>query len=134
MLPLPKKSLPGRQVLYFENIFLLWLRLSILISKALPKEMAAGRDLSWHSSHTWLTGFLKAPGEGAEKGQQGREETHKKGRGARELWEGQGLFSQPQILKLGWKEPINPNCLSCPYHVCAFLLSGLSPSVSRKRA
>lgn len=49
-----------------------------MISKALLKEMAAGRDLSWHSSHTWLTGFLKAPGEGAEKGQQGREETHKK--------------------------------------------------------
>lgn len=36
------KSLPGRQVLYFENIFLLWLKLSILISKALLKEMAAG--------------------------------------------------------------------------------------------
>lgn len=64
------KSLPGRQVLYFENIFLLWLKLSILISKALLKEMAAGEG-SDLANFTGLGSEASSgsKGEGAEKGQ-----------------------------------------------------------------
>lgn len=57
-------------------LLLLWLKLPILISKALLKEMAAraGSDLAH------FTG-LGSEREGAEKGQQGREEKQKGKRG-----------------------------------------------------
>lgn len=55
---------PWETSLYFENIFLLWLKLSILISKALQKDMATGEGSDLAPS----TG-LGPEGEGAEKGQ-----------------------------------------------------------------
>lgn len=80
--------------MYFENIFLLWPQLSILISKALLKEMAAreGANLA-HGTGLGSEASSGSEWEGAEKGQQGREENKERKR-AEELWEGQKLFSQ----------------------------------------
>lgn len=78
--------------MYFENISLLWPQLSILISKALLKEMAA-REGANLAQGTGLGSEASSGSEreGAEKGQQGREENKERKR-AEGLWEGQKLF------------------------------------------
>lgn len=76
----PMKSLPGRQVLYFKNIFLLWLKLSILISKALLKEMASGEesDLAHFTGLGWAQRLAPAlRGREQRKHSRGGEENKK---------------------------------------------------------
>lgn len=91
--------------MYFKNIFLLWLKLSILISKALLKEMASGEesDLAHFTGLGWAQRLAPAPrGREQRKHSRGGEE-NKKRRGAEELREGQKLF-----LHQAGRRPINP--------------------------
>lgn len=68
--------------MYFENIFLLWPQLSVLISKALLKEMAAREGAN----------LAQGTGLGSEASSgSGRREQGKDSRGGRKTKRGRGL-------------------------------------------
>ena len=75
------KSLPGKQILCFENILLLQLKLSILISKALLKEVAAGEgsDLAHFSGLGWSLLELREGGSRERPAGKGRKTEKEEG-------------------------------------------------------
>lgn len=96
----------------FENIFLLWLKLSILISKALLKVMAAGEGFDLAD----FTG-LCSEGEGSRERTAGAARKTKKEEGLKNHGKAKSSFHNHLLESQGRRRPINPRFspLSLPF-------------------